>query len=677
MANPKAKHIRPVVQSFDFNLSSADTTAQKALDTLDNLSIPDQLSDLSDDTTHRTVTDAEKNTWNSKVGTETDPVFASWLFNVPGLTRPDGDARYLKLDQTTPQSVTGGTPSFADIKIPSQSLGTPTYSTVNDFFNSAMSCGRKTGGVMTDAGSSNIAVTAGTGFIKATDDDNAQVLFFDWPAPSNIAIPASSVRYIGVEYNAGTPRVVARTSWNWNLDTEFPLGRIVNEPINGTDTLHIINNPWWITDGLTNIIERFRGFGRIRRDENVGGLMLSVTGTRNISVTGGTLWSNLNEFPILTIDTAVTGTVELYWYKAGSGWQDADATQYSITQWNDVTQTTLQTIDNNKYCNVWVYAEADDQKIALLYPQAQYLTSAAAEAVGAPSNVPVHIANNGILIGRIIIKQGVTAPVAVQSTFGTTFTASVVTDHGNLTGLGDNDHPQYLLLDQTAPQTVENGPLQTSYSVAAVTDSFYSSLHSEVTNSGSNSNTTGHLVGVLGHATDTTGGRHFLVGTEGKVTGLGGITSAVPYYGLAGFARWYGSGTPNASTFISGAYIKMEEAASEGGAAKHNINQYGFYVDNGVGGNIVFGFYIAPLTQGTLNIGGAIGAASTYTLWMGANTDSTTAAGGITFGVSGDTNLYRSATNTLKTDDLFSCAGAYSSGDITIKAGQKLIFDGA
>lgn len=45
--------------------------------TISGPNIPDQLSDLSDDSTHRLVTDTEKTTWNNKLGsyTETDPVF--------------------------------------------------------------------------------------------------------------------------------------------------------------------------------------------------------------------------------------------------------------------------------------------------------------------------------------------------------------------------------------------------------------------------------------------------------------------------------------------------------------------------------------------------------------------------------------------------------------------------
>jgi len=332
-------------------------------------------------------------------------------------------------------------------------IGSPTYDNMQDFVNSMGSAGRKTGGSMTDAGSSRVAVTGGTGFIKATDDDNAQLLFFDFPAPANITIPADSVRYIGVEYNGGSPRVVSRTSWNWNLDSEFPLGRVINETLNGAETLHIINNPWWITDGMTNVIERFRSSGRVLRDNNVGGLIPSVTGTRSIAVTGGTLWSNLNEFEIIGIDTSVSGSFEYYWYKSGEGWQESDATQYSVTQWNDITKTSLQTIDNNKFCNIWIYAEADDKEFAILYPQAQYNTASEASIQPTPSAIPTHIANNGILIGKIVIKQGTNVPIAVLSSFTTTFGTAVATDHGNLVGLSDDDHTQYLLANGTRSMT--------------------------------------------------------------------------------------------------------------------------------------------------------------------------------------------------------------------------------
>lgn len=58
----------------------------------------------------------------------------------------------------------------------------------------------------------------------------------------------------------------------------------------------------------------------------------------------------------------------------------------------------------------------------------------------------------------------------------------------------------------------------------------------------------------------------------------------------------------------------------------------------------------------TLNIGVAIRASTTATLWVGSTGDDTTASAGIMFGLSRDTNLYRAAANVLVTDDTFRAA---------------------
>ena len=67
-----------------------------------------------------------------------------------------------------------------------------------------------------------------------------------------------------------------------------------------------------------------------------------------------------------------------------------------------------------------------------------------------------------------------------------------------------------------------------------------------------------------------------------------------------------------------------------------------------------YGIQVGSVTAGGgTRVGIGISDASTYTLWMTPNTDPTDAAGGITFGSSADTNLYRGAANVLQTDDNF------------------------
>lgn len=335
-----------------------------------------------------------------------------------------------------------------DVVIPSMALGTPTYSTLNDFFKLFTSAGRLTGGAITDGGSSTVSVAAGTGVIRIADDDTSQVKFFDWIATTGLSVPLNTVRYIGVDYNTGTAAITveARTTQNWDLDTEFPLGSVINQ----SGTLYIINDPWWVGDGLTNIIERFQSEGTVR-DEHVGGLIIGTSGantTRKPTLTAGTVWSRLSEFSISAKDCSATSTFYGF-YRDGSGGWTRTAAKTDIDDYYDNNSGTLQALGANKYVNFWMFAEVDapnSGQLMVIYPQNQYNTAASAEAEDVPV-LPSIWYKHGILLGRIQIKQGVTAPIEVQSAFNIQFGYALAADHGNLSGLSDNDHPQYLLLD--------------------------------------------------------------------------------------------------------------------------------------------------------------------------------------------------------------------------------------
>lgn len=66
------------------------------------------------------------------------------------------------------------------------------------------------------------------------------------------------------------------------------------------------------------------------------------------------------------------------------------------------------------------------------------------------------------------------------------------------------------------------------------------------------------------------------------------------------------------------------------------------------------GIYIEDMTGGATDYGLTIEGADTAAIWVSSAVDTTDAANGIAFGLSRDTNLYRSAANVLTTDDSFS-----------------------
>ena len=95
--------------------------------------------------------------------------------------------------------------------------------------------------------------------------------------------------------------------------------------------------------------------------------------------------------------------------------------------------------------------------------------------------------------------------------------------------------------------------------------------------------------------------------------------------------------------------------------------RYGFYAaDLSGGGNLTtqYGLYIEDMTAATNDYGIVIAGADTQVLWLSSAVDTTDAANGIAFGASRDTNLYRSAANELKTDDLFTAAGGLGASGV-------------
>lgn len=310
-------------------------------------------------------------------------------------------------------------------------VGTPTYHNLQHFINLSQSSGRISGGALTDAGSGNLNIAAGTGWVRITDDDVSTLKFFNWSASNGNAIPTNTARYVGVQYNSGSPQVVIKTTDTWDYDTDFPLGEVVNE---GAAALQVTNDPWWVSDSLTNIIQRFDSFQKINRDSTVGGLILGETGTRNITVTAGKLWSRLNDFTFSAFNTSGSNTFDIY-YRNGSGGftKVAAQTQWPNTQYDDGSGT-LVTMTNNRYANLWFYAETDGE-VVMLYGQNQYTTASAAEVGSPPAALPARLQTHGTLIGRIIFQKSAGTATTVSSAFATTFNPVAATNHNLLSGL--------------------------------------------------------------------------------------------------------------------------------------------------------------------------------------------------------------------------------------------------
>lgn len=307
-----------------------------------------------------------------------------------------------------------------------------TYSTLQHFRNNMASSGIVAGGVISDAGGATINVTGGSCTIRPTTTHLSTLYFSDFAASNGIAIPANTIRYVGIEYNAGTPIITIRATDDFDYMTSFPIGAVVNEA--GLLHLHTADRHT-VYDSPSHTAERFEQTLPFSRDEATGGLILGETGTRNITMSAGAVWQKLTRLVISAFNSSTGGTFDIYYRDGAGGFTKvAAATQWPNLQYDNNTGT-LATLANNKFGTLWFYLEPDDGMVIMLYGRAEHSSIAAAEAEAPPATVPNRVTVGGRLIGRLVFAKSAAAASSISSVFTTTFSSGGAASHANLSNL--------------------------------------------------------------------------------------------------------------------------------------------------------------------------------------------------------------------------------------------------
>jgi hypothetical protein len=299
---------------------------------------------------------------------------------------------------------------------------------------------------ITIASATTIDVAAGEGYIRTTNDQQGELKFITWPASLGITIPSpaagdETTRFVGVEYNAGVPQITVRTTFNWNWYTDFPLGRV---SIDTAGDLTVLNTMAHSED-TANLTRKFLRvvlpFQRESSAEGTGGLVFGELGTRNVSMTAGALWMGLNRFAMTAIDTSASGDFDLFYRRTPSGWNEATATQWPNTQYDDGSGT-LADLTNNRYGNLWVYLDVADNRLNIVYGRGNYVLLATAEEEAAPS-LPDHLSYQGRLLARLIFQKSGATATLIESAWAAMFSGSAISDHNQLSNLQGGTASEY------------------------------------------------------------------------------------------------------------------------------------------------------------------------------------------------------------------------------------------
>lgn len=305
-------------------------------------------------------------------------------------------------------------------------LGSPTYSKLQNYIDITQSSGRVSGGVLSDGGSGTINISAGEGFIKTTDSDIGNTLFFGWALKNALALTDLKTNYIYVDYNSGTPQILATIDYSViEMNRQFPIGMVYR---NG-------NYVWCFTNGM-NVVNYLRKTHErlLARNifERMSGGEISEYGTRNIQSTAGVFYRGdsrvVTESKLSTIDYFT------YVYYNGINWQWVnDVTQIDNLQYNDTSTGSLVTLSNNKYGVHWICIDFLSN-LYVIYGQGDY-TLTEAQNVSVPSTMPVIATEFGIIAAKIIIEKSATSFTEIISAYLTYISSASPSVHNDLAGL--------------------------------------------------------------------------------------------------------------------------------------------------------------------------------------------------------------------------------------------------
>lgn len=309
-------------------------------------------------------------------------------------------------------------------------VGTPDFSDVQDMHTIHHSAGVIDGDAVyiSKIDETHIAVAAGQGLLRTSNDVNGDLVFIEWDAVASIVIPAGSatedvVRYVGVEYNSGTPQITVRTTFNWNWHTDFPLGRVTQD---GT-TLRFINI-YAHSEDTANLARRYNRltmpYAREEPPEGSGGLEIADLATRYITMSAGNIWHGFNRFTLSALDTSGADRFDLHYRAAGGGFTHVTSQQnWPNTQYDDGSGT-LADLVANRYGCLWVYVDVSDGTLDVLYGTSNAVGAANAQLEAPPTSIPGHLSAHGKLLGRIIFQKSASAATLVESAWTVAFHAS-------------------------------------------------------------------------------------------------------------------------------------------------------------------------------------------------------------------------------------------------------------
>lgn len=313
--------------------------------------------------------------------------------------------------------------------------GSPTVNQLQEYLNNTGSSGFFLGGILSDGGAGTLNVAAGSGFIRTTNDPHAELQSFKWSESLGIAVTDNTTQYVYVD-DLGV--ITLSTDEFLETPDKIQIGVVTKE---GGLVEHVFSLGVRLQESIGQAGRFIRRVFGLSRDKRKGGLIFgqSADANRDVSMTTGIIWWGRTEYPIPSFDTSGADTFSTY---SAGGQEESAASQWNNLQYDNAG--TLTTLANNRWANLFFFIEPDNH-IVMVYGREQHNSEIAADQEAVPSSsLPSKISETSLLAARFTFQKSSNI-ATISSAFDQLFANAGVADHGDLAGLGDDDHPQYLL----------------------------------------------------------------------------------------------------------------------------------------------------------------------------------------------------------------------------------------
>lgn len=342
-------------------------------------------------------------------------------------------------------------------------MGNTNYKTLYDYINIVGSVGSIEPVTITSINTNYVSVDGGSGLIKSTDLAYDDIRFFSWNS-NTLNIVNDTINYIYVDYNAGNPVVNTTTNLaDINKTTKFTIGAAFTD---GVEEAHSVSVGLSLSNWQQN---EFRRLTEVRRAERAVGLVVSETGTRNLSYTAGVAYIAGIRKTYTAKDTSSTDKFTYVYRNGSGGWTYSYNSNQISNLLYDNGSGTLATLANGQYGVHWIYILADGD-FYVLYGQASYVLANAQAAI-VPSVLPNELSQFAILAAKVLVLKNATSLYSISSAYTTLFPVSSPSDHndlGNIQGGAANEY--YHLDNNNYVKTINASTLFTQTSIQSISN---------------------------------------------------------------------------------------------------------------------------------------------------------------------------------------------------------------